>query len=56
MDRGNLVRLSYQFKFLDVFREPCFEWLEIIETMCNKILGNFTKKEDQLMTRAFGNR
>jgi hypothetical protein len=28
--------------------------LEMIETMCNKILGNYTKKEDQLMTVAFG--
>jgi membrane-bound lytic murein transglycosylase len=28
----------------------------MIETMCNEILGNFTKKEDQLMTMAFGTR
>jgi hypothetical protein len=28
----------------------------MIETMCNKILGNFTRKEDQLMTAAFGTR
>jgi hypothetical protein len=28
----------------------------MIETMCNKILGNYTKKEDQLMTAAFGTR
>jgi hypothetical protein len=26
----------------------------MIETMCNKNLGNYTKKEDQLMTAAFG--
>jgi hypothetical protein len=26
----------------------------MIETMCNEILGNYTKKEDQLMTAAFG--
>jgi hypothetical protein len=24
--------------------------------MCNKILGNYSKKEDQLMTAAFGTR
>jgi hypothetical protein len=24
--------------------------------MCNEILGNYTKKEDQLMTAAFGTR
>jgi hypothetical protein len=29
-------------------------WLEMIETMCNEILGNYTEKEDQLMTAAFG--
>jgi hypothetical protein len=28
--------------------------LELIETMCNEILGIYTKKEDQLMTAAFG--
>jgi hypothetical protein len=38
------------------FKEPCTEWLELIETMCNEILGNYTKKEDQLMTAAFGTR
>jgi hypothetical protein len=26
----------------------------MIETMCNEILGNYTKKEDQLMTVDFG--
>jgi hypothetical protein len=28
----------------------------MIETMCNDILGNYTKKEDQLMIAAFGTR
>jgi hypothetical protein len=28
----------------------------MIETMCNEFLGNYTKKEDQLMTAAFGTR
>jgi hypothetical protein len=28
--------------------------LDTIEVMCNEILGNYTKKEDQLMTAAFG--
>jgi hypothetical protein len=26
----------------------------MIETVCNEVLGNYTKKEDQLMTAAFG--
>jgi hypothetical protein len=28
----------------------------MIETMCNEILGNYTKKEDKLMIAAFGTR
>jgi hypothetical protein len=49
-----LVRLPYRFKFQKRFNKPCIEWLELIETMCNEILGIYTKKEDQLMTAAFG--
>jgi hypothetical protein len=30
--------------------------LELIDTICNEILVNYTKKEDQLMTAAFGTR
>jgi hypothetical protein len=51
-----LVQLPYKFKFQKKFGKPCIEWLELIETMCNQILGNYTKKEDQLMTIAFGTR
>jgi hypothetical protein len=54
--KNKLVRLPYRFKFEKQFKEPCQEWLEMIETMCNEILGNYTKKEDQLMTAAFGTR
>jgi hypothetical protein len=52
-EKHKLVRLPYRFKFEKEFKKPCQEWLEMIETMCNKILGNYTKKEDQLMTVAF---
>ena len=48
------VRLHYRFKFQKTFSCPCAEWLEVINTMCHEILGNYTKKEDQLMTAAFG--
>jgi hypothetical protein len=48
--------LPYRFKFEKQFKEPCQEWLEMIERMCNEILGNYAKKEDQLMTAAFGTR
>jgi hypothetical protein len=54
--KNELVRLPYRFKFEKQFKEPSQEWLEMIESMCNKILGNYTKKEDQLMTAAFGTR
>ena len=49
-----LVQLLYKFKFQKKFGKPCIEWLELIETMCNQILRNYTKKKDQLMTVAFG--
>jgi hypothetical protein len=55
-EKNELVRLPYKFKFEKQFKGPCQEWLEMIETMCNEILGNCTKKEDQLMTAAFGTR
>jgi hypothetical protein len=51
-----LVRLPYRFKFEKQFKEPYQEWLEMIKTMCNEILGNYTKKEDLLITAAFGTR
>jgi hypothetical protein len=54
--KNELVRLPYRFKFEKQFKEPCQEWLEMIEAMCNEILGNYTKKEDQMMTAAFDTR
>jgi hypothetical protein len=54
--KHELVRLAYRFKFEKQFKEPCQELLEMIEAMCNEILGNYTRKEDQLMTAAFGTR
>jgi hypothetical protein len=54
--KHELVRLAYHFKFKKQFKKPCKEWPNMMETMCNEILGNYTKKEDQLMTTAFGTR
>jgi hypothetical protein len=48
--------LPYYYKFKKHFKVPCQEWLDTIEVMCNKIIGNYSKKEDQLMTAAFGTR
>jgi hypothetical protein len=41
---------------LKKIKTHCQEWLDTIEVMCNEILGNYSKKEDQLMTTAFGTR
>jgi hypothetical protein len=49
-----LVRLPFRFKIEKQFKKPCTKCLEMIETVCNEILGNYAKKEDQLMTVAFG--
>jgi hypothetical protein len=54
--KKELVRLPYYYKFKKHFKEPCQEWLDTIEVMCNEILGNYSKKEDQLMTAAFRTR
>jgi hypothetical protein len=51
-----LVRLPFRFEIEKQFKKPCTRWLEMIETMCNEILGSYTKKKDQLMTDAFGTR
>jgi hypothetical protein len=32
---NELVRLPYRFKFEKQFKEPCQEWLEMIEAMCS---------------------
>jgi hypothetical protein len=52
----NLFDYLIVSSFEKQFKEPCQEWLDMIETMCNEILGNYTKKKDQLMTAAFGTR
>jgi hypothetical protein len=54
--KGELIRLPYHYKFKKHFKVPCQEWLDTIEVMCNEILANYSKKEDQLMTAAFGTR
>jgi hypothetical protein len=53
-NKYELVWLPYRFKFQKSFSTPCTKCLELIETTCNEILGNYIKKEDQLMTAAFG--
>jgi hypothetical protein len=52
--KGEFIRLPYHYKFKKHFKVPCQELLDTIEVMCNEILGNYSKKEDQLMNAAFG--
>lgn len=47
------MNLKYTYRYRSQFCEPDDEWLEAIESMCNKILGNYTKKEDEALTIAF---
>jgi hypothetical protein len=54
--KKELVRLPYHFKFKKHLKKPCQEWLDTIEVMCNEMLGNYSRKEDQLMIAAFGTR
>jgi hypothetical protein len=54
--KGEFIRLPYHCKFKKHFKVSCQEWLDMIEVMCNEILGNYSKKEDQLMTAVFGTR
>jgi hypothetical protein len=35
-----LIRLHYNYKFEDKFREPSDRWLDYVEAKCNEILGN----------------
>jgi hypothetical protein len=54
--KGEFIRFPYNYKFKKHFKVPCQEWLDTIEVMCNEILDNYSKKEDQLMIAAFGTR
>jgi hypothetical protein len=55
-EKGGTCSAAHYYKFKKHFKVPCQEWLDTIEVMCNDILGNYSKKEDQLMTAAFGTR
>jgi hypothetical protein len=54
-ESGSLVRIRYmyKYKFETEFGEPSAEWLEVIESNCNEVLGTFIMKEDWALTAAF---
>jgi hypothetical protein len=53
-EKGGLVNLKYTYHCRSQFGEPDDEWLEALELICNEILGNYTKKEYDALTVAFG--
>jgi hypothetical protein len=55
-EKRGLVNLKYTYHYRSQFGEPDDEWLEAIESTCNEILGNYTKKEDEALTISFGAR
>jgi hypothetical protein len=55
-EEGGVCSVALLLQIQEHFKVPFQEWLDTIEVMCNKILGNYSKKEDQLMTAAFGTR
>jgi hypothetical protein len=48
--------LKYTFKFRDRFDEPNDDWLKSIEAISNKLLGAYSKAEDDALSAAFGGR
>jgi hypothetical protein len=54
--KGGLVRLKYTFRFRDRFGEPNDDWLKSIEATSDKLLGAYTRAEDDALSLAFGGR
>jgi hypothetical protein len=52
--KGGLVYLKYTYHYRNQFGEPDDEWLEAIKSTCDKMLGAFTKAEDEALNIAFG--
>jgi hypothetical protein len=50
---GGLVHLKYAYRYWSQFGELDDDLLEDVESKCNKILGNYTKKEDEALTVTF---
>jgi hypothetical protein len=56
MEKGGLVYLKYTYHYRNQFGDPDDDWLGTIKSKSDEILGNFTKKEDEALTTAFGAR
>jgi hypothetical protein len=51
-----LVYLKYTFRYIDQFDEPNNDWLNCVEGTSDKLLGAYTRAEDDAITLAFGGR
>jgi hypothetical protein len=54
--KGGLVYLRYTFWYRSQFDDPNDDWLDAIEATSDKLMGAYTKAEDEAMTVAFGAR
>jgi hypothetical protein len=52
----DLVYLKYTFRYRSQFDEPNDDWLDAIEATSDKLLGAYSKANDEAMTVAFGAR
>jgi hypothetical protein len=52
--QGRLVYLKYSFKYRSQFEEPNDDWLDVIDTTSDELLGAYSKAEDDAMIAAFG--
>jgi hypothetical protein len=55
-DEGGLVRLKYTFRYEGKFIEPDDDWLKCIEATSDKLLGPYSKAEDNALSAAFRGR
>jgi hypothetical protein len=53
---GDLVRLKYTFRYVDIFDEPNDDWLKCIEATSDELLGPYSKAEDNALSTSFGGR
>jgi hypothetical protein len=53
---GGLIYLKYTFKYKSQFDQPNDDWLDAIEATSDKLLGAYSRAEDDAMATTFGAR
>jgi hypothetical protein len=54
--KGELVHLKYTFRYRNWFDEPNDDWFKCIEATSDKLLGAYSRAEDDALSSAFGGR